>query len=101
MSKEEREPFDNKAKAEKERSRNPVIEVVPKSYTQRQHENFSRVQTQGSNHINEEEDREEYFDKMIECCVKACPTREDLIGVSFFLISSNVMLETDDHIWIP
>lgn len=101
MSKEDRAPFEEKSRHEKERLKGrQQIQIQPKSYNERQ-ENFGRVLTEESVGIDDESGREEYYDKMIECCVKACTTTEDMINASFFIIASNVMVMTDDRKYLP
>ena len=95
MTKEQRIPFDSKAKAEKDR---PKVPINPMPYNQRQ-ENFGRTQAIENNQLDDDTEREIYLDKMIECCVNACKTKEDLINASFFVISSNVMIKTDRNEW--
>ena len=100
MSKEDRIPFDSRAKAEKERGNRQTIAIQPKTYNQRQ-ENFGRQQAVQTNQLDEEEDRELYLDKMIECCVKACKSKEELLEADFFVISSNVMIGTNKNEFYP
>ena len=89
MSAEEREPFNRKAKFEKEK---------PKRKTTEKQDKFNRLM---AFHNHEEVDRETYLDQMIQCCVNACPSTNELINGSFFVVSSNVMLKTDTDEWYP
>ena len=100
MTKEQRLPFDSRAKSEKERSKAQVVQVPHKTYNERQ-ENLGRAMALENNQLDNDEDRELYLDKMIECCVKACKTKEDLLNASFFVMSSNVMIKTDANEYYP
>ena len=97
LSKEEREPYESKAKSEKDRLKNqPVIQVKPLTYEQRQQQLYNRQMSREADDLDDVEAREEYFSKLVECSVKACKSPEDLLNASFFVIGSNVMVRTDE-----
>jgi hypothetical protein len=51
--------------------------------------------------MNDSKGRDEYLDDMIKSCVKACQSKEDLIKASFFIIGSNIMVETGSKQYLP
>lgn len=69
MTKEEREPFESKARSEKERAKSQAIAVTSPSYGQRDY-NFGRMLSQESIHMDDESGRADYCEKLIESCVR-------------------------------
>ncbi len=94
MSSEERKPFEDKSKAEKERIAQNIVQIQPKTYTERAQEtNYSRILNEECHEMDDEMGRDQYLDNMIKNCVKSCQSKEDLIKASFFIIGSNTMVE--------
>ncbi|CAG2163079.1 unnamed protein product, partial [Oppiella nova] len=76
------------------RSQSQTIAVTPRPYNQKV-DPLGRIVANTSNEIDDDCGREEYRDKMVECCVKACGTRDQLMNASFFIVATNVMCRTD------
>jgi hypothetical protein len=101
LSPEERKPFEDKSKAEKERIAQN-IEIQSKTYAERAQEtNYSRILSQESHEMDDERGRDQYLDDMIKNCVKTCQSCEDLIKASFFIIGSNTMVRTGNNEYLP
>jgi hypothetical protein len=102
MTPEERKPFEDKSKAEKEKISQNIVEIQPKTYAERAQEtNYSRILSEECHEMNDSKGRDEYLDDMIKSCVKACQSKEDLIKASFFIIGSNIMVETGSKQYLP
>jgi len=78
-----------------------VVAIQPNTYAQRSQANFESFLSKECEQMDEECGREEYLEKMINCCVKACKTTEELINASFFIVATNVMIKTDGNEFLP